>query len=89
MRAAADRFLFRVVPLLCFVLVGGASPLVTRSHPPQGQSPGVPDVTTLGPQVGDTVSDVRLPDQHGQTRTLSSLMGPQGLMLVFSRSADW
>lgn len=48
-----------------------------------------PDVTRLGPQVGEKVPDFSLPDQHGQTRTLSSLMGPKGLVLVFNRSADW
>ncbi len=47
------------------------------------------DVTKLGPQVGQTVSDFRLPDQHGKIWTRQALMGPKGLMLVFSRSADW
>jgi len=56
-----------------------------------GQQGGsaVPDVTTLGPQVGERLPDLSLPDQHGQPRTLSSLMGPKGLVLVFNRSADW
>ena len=53
-----------------------------------GAAPAV-DVTRLGPQVGDKVPDFTLPDQHGQTRTLASLMGSKGLVLVFSRSADW
>jgi cytochrome oxidase Cu insertion factor (SCO1/SenC/PrrC family) len=48
-----------------------------------------PDVTKLGPQVGEKVPDFSLPDQHGTTRTLASLMGPKGLVLVFNRSADW
>jgi hypothetical protein len=48
-----------------------------------------PDVTKLGPKVGEKVPDFSLPDQHGQTRTLASLMGPKGLVLVFNRSADW
>ena len=30
-----------------------------------------------------------LVDQQGDTRDLASLMGRNGLMLVFSRSADW
>jgi hypothetical protein len=47
------------------------------------------DVTKLGPQVGQKVPDFSLPDQHGQMRTLASLMGPKGLVLVFNRSADW
>jgi len=52
------------------------------------QAPSV-DVTRLGPQVGERIADFRLTDQAGATRTRDSLMGPNGLMLVFSRSADW
>jgi cytochrome oxidase Cu insertion factor (SCO1/SenC/PrrC family) len=47
------------------------------------------DVTKLGPQVGDRIADFRLQDQNGKVWTRDSLMGPNGLMLVFSRSADW
>lgn len=62
----------------------------SASPPPlQGGSTPAPDVTKLGPQVGEKVPDFSLPDQNGNTRTLSSLMGPKGLVLVFSRSADW
>jgi peroxiredoxin len=46
-------------------------------------------VSTLGPQVGESVPDFSLPDQTGRTRTLQSIMGPKGAMLVFIRSADW
>ena len=49
----------------------------------------LPLVDRFGPQVGETVPDFSLVDQFGETRTLQSLMGPNGLMLVFSRSADW
>jgi hypothetical protein len=42
-----------------------------------------------GPEIGDKVPDFALPDQHGKSRSLSELMGPNGLLLVFSRSADW
>lgn len=51
--------------------------------------PANPDVQKLGPQVGSRVPDFTLTDQRGQSRTLASLMGPNGLMLVFFRSADW
>ena len=44
---------------------------------------------TLGLQVGDVSPDFSLIDQTGAGRDLASLMGPNGLMLVFSRSADW
>ena len=55
----------------------------------QASPPPLPDVQKLGPQVGDRVPDFTLLDQHGRSRTLTSLMGPKGLMLVFFRSADW
>jgi hypothetical protein len=42
-----------------------------------------------GPSIGEKVPDFALPDQYGRTRTLNELMGPEGLLLVFSRSADW
>jgi hypothetical protein len=51
--------------------------------------PVLPDVQKLGPQVGSRVPDFTLLDQKGEQRTLASLMGPKGLMLVFFRSADW
>jgi cytochrome oxidase Cu insertion factor (SCO1/SenC/PrrC family) len=47
------------------------------------------DVTTLGPQVGQKAITFQLPDQHGQARTLASVAGPKGTMLVFFRSSDW
>jgi hypothetical protein len=52
------------------------------------QEPAV-DVQKIGPQVGDRVPDFALPDQQGHTRSLESLMGPKGAVLVFFRSADW
>ena len=42
-----------------------------------------------GPAIGEKVPDFALSDQRGQTRSLNDLMGPNGLLLVFSRSADW
>ena len=57
--------------------------------PQSAPQPTLPDVQKLGPQVGTRVPDFTLLDQKGQSRTLASLMGPKGLMLVFYRSADW
>lgn len=48
-----------------------------------------PDVSTLGPRVGAAVPAFSGVDQFGKTQTLASVMGPQGAMLVFYRSADW
>ena len=53
------------------------------------QTPAKIDVMTRGPQIGQAAPDFRLADQLGHTWTRDSLMGPNGLMLVFSRSADW
>ena len=47
------------------------------------------NVSTLGPKVGEKVPDFSLSDQYGHSRTLQSLMGPKGLVLLFYRSADW
>ncbi|MBL0160843.1 MAG: redoxin domain-containing protein [Bryobacterales bacterium] len=42
-----------------------------------------------GPNPGDQVPAFTLPDQSGQPRSLASLQGPKGLVLLFFRSADW
>lgn len=47
------------------------------------------DVASLGPQVGDVVPDFSLQDADGNVRTRDSIMGPNGAMIVFSRSLDW
>jgi hypothetical protein len=44
---------------------------------------------TSGPAVGGTLPNFEAPDQNGATRSLKSLLGPKGAMLVFFRSADW
>ena len=49
----------------------------------------LPDLKTIGPAVGEAVPDFRGVDQFGRTQTLASVMGRDGLMLVFFRSADW
>jgi cytochrome oxidase Cu insertion factor (SCO1/SenC/PrrC family) len=84
MSATFARAGFVALALAALVWEGGA---VTASSTPT-QAPA-PDVRALGPQVGEQVPDFSLVDQHGRTRTLASLMGPNGLVLVFSRSADW
>lgn len=42
-----------------------------------------------GPGIGELVPDFTLPDAHGRQWNRAELTGPQGLMLVFHRSADW
>jgi peroxiredoxin len=46
-------------------------------------------VDALGPQVGERVPDFTLQDSTGSLRSLDSLMGASGALIVFSRSADW
>jgi hypothetical protein len=42
-----------------------------------------------GPPVGSKMPDFALADQDGRTRTLHSLLGPKGAVILFFRSADW
>jgi peroxiredoxin Q/BCP len=53
------------------------------------QTPRKIDVSVLGPQTGQTIPDFRLKDAQGKVWTRESIMGPNGAMLVFSRSLDW
>ena len=71
----------RTLTLTCALALG-----VATAAPAQAP---LPDVDRVGPQVGDVVPSFSLPDQTGAARDIDSLMGPNGLMLVFSRSADW
>lgn len=47
------------------------------------------DGYATGPEPGERIPDFTLPDQHGTPRTPGDLTGPNGLLLVFHRSADW
>ncbi len=42
-----------------------------------------------GPATGSQIPALAASDHAGQPQTLSSLSGDKGLLLVFSRSADW
>ena len=53
------------------------------------QAPTPIDVQKLGPKIGDAVPGFTLTDQAGAQRSLKSLLGPSGGLLVFFRSADW
>ncbi len=52
-------------------------------------TPLPPNLASLGPKVGEPLPAFSLQDQQGRTRDFASLSGPQGLVLVFFRSADW
>ena len=42
-----------------------------------------------GPEVGERIPDFEARDQNGNLVSLSDVMGPNGAMVVFVRSADW
>jgi hypothetical protein len=66
------------------VLVSSVGPIGQAQPPP----PAI-GTATLGPQVGAVVPPISGVDQFGKLQSLATLSGPKGLMLVFSRSADW
>lgn len=73
--------------LVWLAAVGSPTPEARQSPAPSARAKI--DVSKLGPQVGERVPDFSLEDQTGAVRTLQSIMGPKGAMLVFIRSADW
>jgi len=75
--------------IVCAVACALAGLAAQSTAPQSALQPTLPDVQKLGPQIGTRVPDFTLLDQKGQPRTLTSLIGPKGLMLVFFRSADW
>jgi peroxiredoxin len=46
-------------------------------------------IRAAGLDVGQPAPAFSLPDQNGTLQSLNSLKGPNGVMLVFYRSADW
>lgn len=79
----------RVVRL---VPVGLVAFLLTQVPSGAGRTPvagsaAAPDAP--GPAVGATLPGFEAADQDGRRRTFESLRGKNGLLLVFSRSADW
>jgi hypothetical protein len=47
------------------------------------------DGYTTGPELGERIPEFALADQLGVVRNLHDLTGPNGLLLVFHRSAEW
>lgn len=63
--------------------------LLAMPAAPDAQERETVDVSSLGPQVGERIPDFALPDQYGKVRTLDSILGERGAMIVFHRSANW
>lgn len=66
-----------------------AAALVLSASVLSAQAPAAVDTSKIGPQAGAAVPAFEGTDQFGTRRTLSSVSGPKGAMLVFFRSADW
>jgi hypothetical protein len=47
------------------------------------------DGATTGLKIGEKIPDFALADQNGNQRRFHDLTGTAGLLLAFSRSADW
>ena len=77
----------RVMVTRLVVVAGLLASLVTGAV--FAQERDTVEVAALGPQIGEQVPDFRLPDQNGRYHTLQDIMGPNGAMLLFHRSADW
>ena len=77
----------KLIVAVMATLITGLTWMACAPTSPEGRTRV--DVSALGPQVGEQVPDFSLPDQSGQIWTRESIMGPQGAMLVFVRSADW
>ena len=75
-------------PMLYIAIVAAGLALAMPAAP-EAQEREPVDVSSLGPQVGERVPDFALPDQYGRVRTLDSIMGERGAMIVFHRSANW
>ena len=42
-----------------------------------------------GPEIGTRIPEFAAADQNGKQQSFASLRGPNGLVLMFIRSADW
>jgi hypothetical protein len=72
---------------LCLLILAPAVGFAGRQ---QSNTPDpMVDVETVGPRVGDALPEFSLRDQGGHMRTLTSLLGSSGAVIVFFRSADW
>jgi hypothetical protein len=47
------------------------------------------DDLKTGPNIGERAPEFELGDENGKQWSLHDLMGRNGLLLVFTRSADW
>ena len=73
----------QLVSAVVFLISAGTSSMAAT------QSLTGVDIDTLGPKIGENVPEFILPNQQGIQQTLESIIGPNGAMLLFHRSASW
>ncbi len=66
----------RFLAVLTLVAALAATPADAQTH-------------NFGPAIGATLPTISAPDETGATRTLSSLSGQSGIVLLVTRAADW
>ena len=74
---------------MLYAAIAAAGLVLAMPVAPDAQEREPVDVSSLGPQVGERIPDFALPDQYGKVRTLDSIVGERGAMIVFHRSANW
>jgi peroxiredoxin len=62
--------------VVALALTAAAAPAFAQTH-------------NIGPAVGATLPTISAPDQTGATRTVGTLGGENGLVLLVTRAADW
>jgi cytochrome oxidase Cu insertion factor (SCO1/SenC/PrrC family) len=77
----------RIILGLCLLVLAPTVGFAARQQP--GTPTTVFDVESVGPKVGEALPLFSLQDQSSRTRSLKSLLGPEGAVIVFFRSADW
>ncbi len=77
-------------PLISRAVLVGVLAALMLGFPSQAMQSRTPiEVASLGPQVGEQVPEFSLPDQNGRVWTRDSILGPNGAILLFHRSANW
>jgi len=88
-RAAIGMIAFCCASAIAQAAGQGTLPAQTRTSPSSPEVNGPSPADHAGLSVGDKAPDFTLKDQHGEERSLGSLISTGKVALVFFRSADW
>jgi len=80
----------KIFPVLLIILLLIALPAAAQQ---QGQTfdtwdPTDKDMKT-GPDIGEVIPDFEAEDQNGKLTSFKDIVGPNGALILFHRSADW